>query len=94
MNDFFASFFFFPSLLISHRIFFFFFLLSYSCFHYLEVACGIHVRFQIRDVPGPKIASLNDFETFALNATTIVFILDVTVCYIYKCISSSFLINI
>lgn len=48
----------------------------------LELTCGIYVRFQVRDVPGPKMSSLNDFETYATNATTIVFVLDVTVCFI------------
>ncbi|CAF1102182.1 unnamed protein product [Rotaria sordida] len=46
-----------------------------------ELTCGVYVRFQIRDVPGPKTASLNDFETFAPNATTIIFVLDVTEDY-------------
>ncbi|CAF1245491.1 unnamed protein product [Adineta steineri] len=43
-----------------------------------ELTCGIHVRFQIRDVPGPKTALSDDFETYALESTTIVFVLDVT----------------
>ncbi|CAF2624931.1 unnamed protein product [Rotaria sp. Silwood2] len=47
-----------------------------------ELTCGIYVRFQIRDVPGPKTASLSDFETYAPNSTTIVFVLDVTEDYI------------
>ncbi|CAF1394027.1 unnamed protein product [Rotaria sp. Silwood1] len=46
-----------------------------------ELTCGIYVRFQIRDVPGPKTASLSDFETFAPNSTTIIFVLDVTEDY-------------
>jgi hypothetical protein len=45
----------------------------------LELTCGIHVRFQIRDVPGPKTVSASDFDTYASESTTIVFILDVTV---------------
>jgi len=43
-----------------------------------ELTCGIHVRFQIRDVPGPKTASLLDFETYSSECTTIVFVLDAT----------------
>ncbi|CAF2399079.1 unnamed protein product [Rotaria sp. Silwood2] len=43
-----------------------------------ELTCGIHVRFQIRDVPGPKTASLFDFDTYSSECTTIVFILDAT----------------
>jgi hypothetical protein len=53
---------------------------KFFLFFSLELTCGIHVRFQIRDVPGPKTASSNDFETYASETTTIVFILDVTVC--------------
>jgi hypothetical protein len=45
----------------------------------LELTCGIHVRFQIRDVPGPKTVSASDFESYAPESTTIIFILDVTV---------------
>lgn len=45
----------------------------------LELTCGIHVRFQIRDVPGPKTASLFDFDTYSSECTTIVFVLDATV---------------
>lgn len=45
----------------------------------LELTCGIHIRFQIRDVPGPKTVSESDFETYASESTTIIFILDVTV---------------
>jgi hypothetical protein len=45
----------------------------------LELSCGIHVRFQIRDVPGPKAASLLDFETYSSECTTIVFVFDATV---------------
>jgi hypothetical protein len=48
----------------------------------LELTCGIHVRFQIRDVPGPKAASLLDFDTYSSGCTTIVFVLDATVCSI------------
>ncbi|CAF1288500.1 unnamed protein product [Adineta steineri] len=43
-----------------------------------ELTCGIHVRFQIRDVPGPKTASLLDYDTYSSECTTIVFILDAT----------------
>jgi len=46
-----------------------------------ELTCGIHVRFQIRDVPGPKTVSLNDFEIYASESTKIIFILDVTEDY-------------
>ncbi|CAF3446515.1 unnamed protein product [Rotaria socialis] len=46
-----------------------------------ELTCGIYVKFQIRDVPGPKMSSLNDFEAFASNSTTIVFVLDITEDY-------------
>ncbi|UJR09516.1 hypothetical protein I4U23_013754 [Adineta vaga] len=46
-----------------------------------ELTCGVHIRFQIRDVPGPKTASASDFENYALESTTIVFILDVTEDY-------------
>jgi hypothetical protein len=49
----------------------------------LELTCGIHVRFQIRDVPGPKTASSSDFETYAPESTTIIFILDITVRFIF-----------
>ncbi len=45
----------------------------------LELTCGVHVRFQIRDVPGPKAASLVDFDSYSSECTTIVFILDATV---------------
>jgi len=45
----------------------------------LELTCGVHVRFQIRDVPGPKAASLVDFDAYSSECTTIVFILDATV---------------
>ncbi|CAF3313802.1 unnamed protein product [Rotaria socialis] len=43
-----------------------------------ELSCGIHVRFQIRDVPGPKTTSLLDFDAYSSECTTIVFILDAT----------------
>ncbi|UJR36623.1 hypothetical protein I4U23_029343 [Adineta vaga] len=43
-----------------------------------EFSCGIHVEFQICDVPGPKIASLLDFDTYSSECTTIVFVLDAT----------------
>lgn len=46
-----------------------------------ELACGVHVRFQIRDVPGPKSAMASDFDTYAPDSTTIVFIIDVTEDY-------------
>ncbi|CAF2151295.1 unnamed protein product [Rotaria magnacalcarata] len=46
-----------------------------------ELTCGIHVRFQIRDVPGPKTASLLDFDAYSSECTTIVFILDATEDY-------------
>jgi hypothetical protein len=51
-------------------------------FYFLEFTCGVHVKFQIRDVPGPKTASLLDFDTYSPECTTIVFILDATVCQI------------
>ncbi len=51
----------------------------YFSFILLELTCGIHVRFQIRDVPGPKTASLLDFDAYSSECTTIVFVLDVTV---------------
>jgi hypothetical protein len=46
---------------------------------FVELTCGIHVRFQIRDVPGPKTASLPEFDTYASDSTTVIFVLDVTV---------------
>lgn len=49
-----------------------------DCF-FAELICGIHVRFQIRDVPGPKISSLLDFDTYSSGCTTIIFVLDATV---------------
>jgi hypothetical protein len=45
----------------------------------IELTCGIHVRFQIRDVPGPKTASLSDLELYVSDSTTIIYVLDVTV---------------
>jgi len=47
----------------------------------LELTCGIHVRFQIRDVPGPKTVLSSDFEIYASESTTIIFILDITVSF-------------
>ncbi|CAF0894411.1 unnamed protein product [Adineta ricciae] len=43
-----------------------------------ELSCGIHVKFKICDVPGPKTASLLDFDTYSAECTTIVFVLDAT----------------
>jgi hypothetical protein len=51
---------------------------------FLELTCGIHVRFQIRDVPGPKTSSLFDFDTYSSECTTIVFVLDATVDYLIE----------
>jgi hypothetical protein len=65
------------------NFFFFWFDLSINIYFSLELTCGIHVRFQIRDVPGPKAALSNDFETYASESTTIIFILDVTVRCIF-----------
>lgn len=45
----------------------------------LDLTCGVHVQFEIRDVPGPKTALASDFGSYALESTTVVFILDVTV---------------
>ena len=45
----------------------------------LELACGVHVRFQIRDVPGPNTLSLLDFDTYSSECTTVIFVLDATV---------------
>lgn len=45
----------------------------------LELSCGVHVRFQIRDVPGPNAASLLDFDTYSSECTTVIFVLDATV---------------
>lgn len=45
----------------------------------IEFTCGIHIHFQIRDVPGPKTVSASDFDFHAPECTTIVFILDATV---------------
>ncbi len=57
----------------------FYFYLHLNDYFSLELSCGIHVRFQIRDVPGPKTVSESDFDTYASESTTIIFILDVTV---------------
>lgn len=50
------------------------------CFLNAELTCGIHVRFQLRDVPGPQSAHLGDFASYASESTSIIFVLDVTVC--------------
>lgn len=43
-----------------------------------ELTCGVHINFQIRDLPGPKTVLLTDFENYALDSTTIIFVLDIT----------------
>jgi len=46
-----------------------------------ELTCGVHIHFQIRDLPGPKTILLTNFENYAPDSTTIIFILDITVNY-------------